>query len=456
MSHSVRMNGTLNTNAALSLLAALIATTLTACGAPGDDASGSVDEGTAELREAFPAFKPDIGVLSQNMANPVLAHAKLVTITYPTDTNRARLEAFSDGLGKSRFWKETVSEYGVGPTASDASLHVHLGTADLPAEEHGKLFDQDLVTFITTHARAGTAGFPVADAETLYVLYVPKEVKLTTGDGSVGACDSYMGYHDESVVDGKHLLYTIVYEACGNGTLDEVTDTASHEIAEAATDPYVSDAATLALSGFDAEHLAFSLFNPRQEENGDACEFFDEANVTLGGDFPFHVQSLWSNRSARAGHNPCVPTDPDGAATQAYYNVTPLDMGGIDVTISQRGKKTSTVAAVRTKGFRVDPRTNEVSFKVGFYSDKKTASAWKLSAVEGPVWSQSHEHRLAITFGADHATTTEGRDGTTAVVHVSFDPKKTAALTGDGVLVTLVSELSGIKHYMPVLIAVPR
>ena len=355
----------------LSFLVAGIATCLMACA----DAEPQVGSDTAELSAGFPAFKPDIAVLKQNAANPVMRHARLVTITYPKDENREQLEAFSDGLGRSRFWKEAVSEYGVGPTVSDASLHVHLDASDLPRETHGKVFDQDVVSFLVNHARSGSGGWPVADEETLYVIYVPKTVELTTGDGSVAACDSYMGYHYEDVQAGRHLIYTIVYEGCGQGTLDETTDTASHEIAEAATDPWVSDDSTSALSGFDGDHLAWSLFNQKQEENGDACEFYDDANVTLGGDFPFRVQSLWSNRAALAGHNPCVPTGPESAASQPYYNVTPLHMPTISVIVSQRGKKTSTIAPVKTKGFRIDPRTHEVSFEVGFYSDKDTGGS---------------------------------------------------------------------------------
>ncbi len=437
---------------------ALLLTALTGCAADAaSDADGASVSEDALSSSHYPAFKPDIATLKQNPRNPVLKNATLVTITYPGDSNRERLEAFSDGLGRSRFWSTAVSEYGVGPTRSDASLHVHLDASDLPRVSRGKVLDTDVVDFVVGHAKSEGSGWPARERETLYIIYVPKSVALTTGDGSVGACDSYMGFHDESVSGKDHLLYTIVYEACGNGTLDEVTDTASHEIAEAATDPWTSQDATLALSGFDDDHLAWSLFNEKAEENGDACEFYDDANVTLGGDFPFRVQSLWSNKAALAGSNPCVPAAPFEAASPAYFNVTPLDMKNVSLVVAQRGKKTSTVASVTTKGFRVDSRTNRVDFKVGFYSDKDTGGAFTLSAIEGAVWSKSREHRLDITFGPDGARSLDGKNGTKADVHVAFDPTKTGALDGDAILITLVSSKDGMpKHYMPILIGIPR
>src|SRR6185369_6461138 len=173
------------------------------------------------------------------------------------------------------------------------------------------LLDRDLEKHLKTHAQDGDSGWPKADSNTLYAVFVPKNVPLVTRISDkpgqldrIGACDSYLGFHDESVRRGRddHFLYTIIYEGCGDdadgnngGSIDDTIDTASHEIAEAVTDPFASTEETAALNGFDL--VAWSVFQDRQEEIGDACEFYPEANIPPAPDFPFKVQSLWSNRS---------------------------------------------------------------------------------------------------------------------------------------------------------------
>ena len=247
-----------------------------ACGGagPGPDQGEEGDTGST-----FPAFKSDVAKSMPQLilgnGGPVLTNAKLVTITFPSDdpSNVETIENFSDAIGSSQFWKDATSEYGVLGMRSDPSLHVHIDPNDMPRMTHGNtkasdgtfsnvlgLLDTDLVNFVASHAQSGA--FPPPDDETLYAIYIPKDIPLVTRISTtvgqldrMGACDSFEGFHFEKVRRGreadKHLLYTLIYEACGDGTIDNTTDTASHELAEGATDPFAATDDTAALNGFD-------------------------------------------------------------------------------------------------------------------------------------------------------------------------------------------------------------
>jgi hypothetical protein len=93
-------------------------------------------------------------------------------------------------------------------------------------------------------------GVPQADNNTLYVVYLPAQFALLGNEGC-----SYGGYHFFSVVPAVNILsipptfsqtfaYAVIPTGCNNPTpqpsqtfLDSVTQSASHEIIEASTDP---------------------------------------------------------------------------------------------------------------------------------------------------------------------------------------------------------------------------
>lgn len=442
-----------------------------ACGGagPGPDQGEEGDTGST-----FPAFKSDVAKSMPQLilgnGGPVLTNAKLVTITFPSDdpSNVETIENFSDAIGSSQFWKDATSEYGVLGMRSDPSLHVHIDPNDMPRMTHGNtkasdgtfsnvlgLLDTDLVNFVASHAQSGA--FPPPDDETLYAIYIPKDIPLVTRISTtvgqldrMGACDSFEGFHFEKVRRGreadKHLLYTLIYEACGDGTIDNTTDTASHELAEGATDPFAATDDTAALNGFDK--LAWTVFNEHQEEIGDACEYYPDANVKLTGDFAFQVQSLWSNKAARAGKNPCQPTD--GAP---YYNVVPLQTEDVDVVVPPHLSVTST-----TQGYDVPSGSRTIT--LGLFSDRDTGGPWNVSAIVGGTASSIVTDAPKTDNGEDRVKVTilgsgQGKNGDKLKVKIDTDPSAHSehGPSRTGVVVTFVSELPGQpKRYMPVMI----
>jgi hypothetical protein len=444
-----------------------------ACGGSAGDGDQSAQDATSAT---FPAFAQDIARTAPQLilgnGGPVMKNGKLVTVTFASDdpANLSTILAFDDAIGKSKYWHDAVGEYGVEGLQSDPTLHVQITDDDMPRMTHGNtkgpdgnfsnvlgMLDRDLISFMDSHAKSGE--WPKPTDDTLYAVYVPKSVPLVSRISEavgeldrIDACDSFEGFHDEKVRRGRekddHFLYTIIYEACGGGTIQNTTDTASHELAEGATDPFSSTDDTAALNGFNM--LAWTVFNERQEEIGDACEYYPDANADLTGDFAFRVQSLWSNKAARAGKNPCAPND-----GSPYYNVVPLAVDdGIEVVVPP---KISVPA--KTMGYRIPKGSRTIS--LGLFSDRDIGGDWNVSAIVGGSAStivkddpkvDNGEERVKVSFVGPAS----GRNGSKIQVKISVDPSAKAehGKTRTGVVVSFISEKQGLpKRYMPVMIA---
>ena len=396
----------------------------------GDDADAQDDAGDdaadAQPEAApYPAFVPEVGKLVDN-GGTKLTSPRIVTITWSTDANAPGAQMFDDALGASKYWKTAVGEYGIGPAKSDATLHVSITTAPPSPWD-----DSEIENWVVAQISANGSTWPQPDGQTVYVVFIPENV-MVTSQGS-DACNSYAGYHSEVAAGSdSHVPYALVLEAChdlGTSAFDSATETAAHEIAEASTDPHpFSD---VGLSGFDGDHFAWELFQTGQDENGDACEFYDYAYYKEGADLPYWVQRLWSNASGTAGHDPCVPV-----RAQPYYNVTPLGLDSFRAQAQQM--------AQLTKGWHVAPGTTR-TVQVGFYSDAPT-SDWSTQVVEGDGFNKVATPHLTLAMD-----THSGNNGKIANLTVTA---KSAPTTGNAVLVTFVSTLQGVQHYMPVVVGI--
>lgn len=269
------------------------------------DAAGSVEAAPrfapAEHRP-WPQLVPPGG---DGGAGHVLAPMTLVTILAANDTLASDLFAFSDASIASAWWHAVGDEYGVG--AAEKSMHV-TGAAidhDLTAQEIATYIDQ-------TRADAG-AGAPAPNGHTLYLLYMPAPY-VATGASSTAYHATYP-YGVAGLGDGLAVVSRVSPEAAGS-TLDELTERASHEIIEAATDtvrgwhlPRGS-----ATPWADADASIWRSIQPGTVENGDLCELSHLREPLTSG---FMYQRSWSNEAATLGGDPCVP-----ARTEPYFNVT--------------------------------------------------------------------------------------------------------------------------------------
>jgi len=380
----------------------------------------------------------------QNNAGPALAAPKIVTVTWQSDPNSAALQAFDDKLVASSWWS-VLKEYGVGAGTSAAAEHVVITAAPM-----SPWVDTDIDTWTQTNiGDPATSGWPAPDGNTMYVVYVPAAVNVTDPAGS--PCD---GYHVEltggtQTTNPDGVSYALIMEQCYMTDMlpemQDITETGSHEIAEGTTDPYPNNGP--AWVGFDADHLSWELWEAWQDEVADACQYFDDGYYLGGADEPNWLSRIWSNASAKAGHNPCVP-----APSGAYNNTTPLGLQAISVTAVDVN---DTISPFTTKGWRIAPGAT-ATVQVGFYSDA-AMPAWSVTASEADYCKTSDatcpSDALTIT-----PTTFTGKNGDT--VNLTIKVNK-APSEGTAAVVQLLSAAGDTtqcaaggtcNHVMPVIV----
>jgi hypothetical protein len=374
----------------------------------------------------YPAFKADMPQLNKNGGN-ILTAPVVVPVTWDTDPNQAALDSFTAGIGASDYWKAVVSEYGVGAAIAGTPVHIPVTTASpLPTT----LSTDDLDGLVDTGAGGGGTWTPPT-AQTIYILYLHPSIAVTAGGSP--ACSSFGGYH--SVSQQGNYIYAIALPcATGSGILPNLTVTGSHEIGEASTDPLPGGGYT----GFDNNHISWTLFQHGQTENGDACEFYSDAEEKELAPFAFTVQRLWSNAAAAAGHNPCVP-----AAAGTYFGVTPTALE----TVAYAGRQGSTIM---TKGINIAVGMTK-TFPVGFFSDA-ASGAWSIRAAEGFTPGVGGPTTPHLSVSVDK---TSGQNGEIAYVTVTVNKAGSTIGTrtyAKANYVTMLSSLGNSTHFMPILI----
>jgi hypothetical protein len=398
--------------------------------APASDANGSPSS-------AYPAFVVDVAQIVDN-GGPVLAKPVVVTITWSTDPDAETYNALGDTIGPSAYWKDINSEYGVGAAESGATNHVSITTAP-PAG----FSDSDLDAFV--EANAGVS-WPTYTTNTIYALYLPPGTTLYFGGspdaGGQDACAAGVGgYHTES--QNKNFVYAIMPH-CSSFQTADIELGASHELNEASTDPHPGT--NPAWVGFDQDHLAFEFFNQFQDELGDACESFATATDAL--DFtPYTVQRQWSNKSAAAGSQWCLPK-----LAEPFYNTTFLPTSNLD-TISVDLSALGPGAGMTTsKGFKVPLNTSR-TFPIGLFSDGPTSGPFTLD-VQGltdPIGQDQNGNNIDNGVATVTLDLTSGVNGD--IANVTVKPTSYSSLGITFFYIRAVLGGSQQHHYLPVLIS---
>jgi hypothetical protein len=144
---------------------------------------------------------------------------------------------------------------------------------------------------------------PDAAGQSLYILYFATSDKCAdTGFPP--------GFHEFTMAGERALAYAVVIECARNSgkflPFDDLTIAASHELAEAVTDPQPGSPS----QGYTLPRgHAWSLI--AGSEIGDLCESTTER---IDG---YRVQRIWSNQAAMSGADPCIPD-----AGAPYFNVS--------------------------------------------------------------------------------------------------------------------------------------
>ena len=411
----------------------------------------------------YPAFTVDAPRIVNN-GEAVLATPVVVTVTWPGDTLADTFEAFGDNLGATTYWQAAVGEYGVGPVTSGAANHIRLTSAP-PAT----MADTDVATFVTNNLTAAVAGtaaedggtpWPAPTSQTIYAIYLSSSTDLTSQGQSLCA-QGVGGYHDSVQVGSNQYSYAVMPH-CNDTTAtppvvfqaSDIEESASHEFAEAATDPIPglqtsSGQPANGYQGFDNDHWNYEFFNQFQDELGDACESFQSSYFQdTETNFPYWVQRMWSNKGVAAGHNPCSPV-----IAAPFYNTTVFtdQLQAVALDFSSLGGGT-----YNTKAFHALVGQS-VTFQVGFFSDADTGGPWTVTSEMDTAIAQDPSNGNPIDNGTATVTLDQptGENGHKAYVTVT--PTKAGQL---GVqLIVLRSALPGEasiehpNHYLPILIA---
>jgi len=303
-------------------------------GNSGNDGGMTADVATADVSDAgeqYPAPHTAMPQVDYN-GGRILANPEVVTITFAGDdpTLVGRFQQFDDTITQTPWWTAVSSEYcdstkaciGMGTSGG------HVVVQDPPASSYTDSSTgapSTLQDFIKLHVGSGTEGdagspdggfvpdFPPANDNILYVIYFPTGVTITLdGDAS---CSSFGAYHNTTILPNSNgtpqtAAYAII-PRCDN-TEATSTVSASHEIAEASSDPDIGEGV---LSWYMTSN---TLWTREGGEIGDLCEGIGSSNTDTTQS-TFTVQRIWSNKSAAAGNDPCVPI-PTG---EVYFNAAP-------------------------------------------------------------------------------------------------------------------------------------
>lgn len=294
----------------------------------------------------------------------MLAAPKLVAVFFSNDdpTMVASLSDFVSRVGGTAYWAATTSEYGVG--AASAVSPVQLAEA-----APSSIDDSAIQTWLASKLNGNDPAWPPNDGNTVYVLHYPASTTVTSG--GLTECVAFGGYHSNITLDAAHgsadAAYVVIPRCNSLGALsgiDAVTGSESHELIEAATDPYPM---TQPANGMlDQAHI-YWIRALGGGEVGDLCAQFDGVFTKFAELPQYTVQRSWSNAAAAAGHDPCVPALPG----DVYFNAAPELPDTI--TYSLFGQQLS------TKGVTI-PVGGTRTIPIDLFSEGPTSGAWTVEA----------------------------------------------------------------------------
>jgi hypothetical protein len=306
----------------------------------------------------------------ETYGGPVLASPRIVPVFFSNDdpTMVTELKDFVSKVGATKYWAANTTEYGVGPATGAPPV-------DLTEAAPAKIDDTQVQSWLAGKLNGDDPAWPATDENTVYVLHYPAGTTITADDGMGGlakSCQSFGGYHSNITLDDAHGAQNVAYAVvprCGNFDMftgiDAVTGAESHELLEAVTDPYPQ--VNPAYGSCDEAHL-YWLFALGGGETGDMCAQLPGA-FNQFDELPYVVQRSWSNQSANAGHDPCVPALPGSV----YFNAAPVLSD--DITVNYQGQP------LHMKGVKI-PVGETKTIEVDLFSEADTGGPWNVQVVD--------------------------------------------------------------------------
>jgi hypothetical protein len=221
---------------------------------------------------------------------PLLTELNIVTITYPDDPMADVGEQLDEMIPTSAWLRAVGAEYGVRGGR-------HLASYQFPDPAPAQLTYEDMPAHVLDLIRNGAVPGPTVDGvPVLYVQYFPRTTTISEGDGSSPMCEAALAYHNWTPETELGLVPYAVIPTCYPDSVLDRTSGASHEIIEAATDPFGSGYYVDPADPTDPYHYA-------QPEVADLCN-----RVNAPPEDGVVLESSWSNAQADAWQvAPCQP-----------------------------------------------------------------------------------------------------------------------------------------------------
>ncbi|KAJ3030693.1 UNVERIFIED_CONTAM: hypothetical protein HDU68_008082, partial [Siphonaria sp. JEL0065] len=249
-------------------------------------------------------------------------------IYYGNANYQSQTNAFYAGVTQST-WYDIMAQYGVGRGSAVAGFSVSATKSALDDVN-------DIQPFLINLVKAGTIK---PNANTYFPIHFAPGISITQG-GS-GSCQVFCAYHGTIDISSlnvgtQYLYYGVMPDqggSCAGGcgsdpsTLNNMFSVASHELAEAATDPAVG------LATANAPPLAW--YDGTNGEIGDICNA--QQGTTIGGDgVSYVIQKQWSNSA-----NACVAS---GSGGQTTTTTTTKKASTTTTTTTKKASTTTTTA----------------------------------------------------------------------------------------------------------------
>jgi len=175
-------------------------------------------------------------------SGPLLTAVEVFTVFWGTDWNAAPMNALMRDLNVffdeilNGVLMDQLAEYSVpGQTIGHGR---HTGSTVLVAPALGASVTDRTIQHVLEQEISTNSAFPQPNANTLYFLYVPPNVRVVQGGSA--SCQAFCGYHND--INGQIFYAVMPYPGCSGCTgglqqFDALTSTSSHELCEAITDP---------------------------------------------------------------------------------------------------------------------------------------------------------------------------------------------------------------------------
>jgi hypothetical protein len=248
-----------------------------------------------------PQFSPQDTAANAHVyynGGPVLGAVKVVSVLYGSGTY---VPAVSTGFLSSFYAQVTRSNYLAWLSEYDTpTQNIGLGSfagqvSITPSAAHAQtnLMDTDVEAELGAQIKAGA--LPAPDANTVYMVSFPKGDVITSVGGASCVVGGFCAYHASFTYQGKSVYYGVLPDnspdsGCDTGCgvsadpVQNLTSTASHELAEAITDP--------------AAGVNPAWYDSVSGEIGDICQG-QQGTFTGTDGVAYGVQALFSEQESR-------------------------------------------------------------------------------------------------------------------------------------------------------------